>query len=177
MPNLMSKSLICVSSHHSVLPLLALALARSVRSCLSPTSSFRLREHEHSQTGSANKRVAQDHAYCHVQHFLRHSKQCHALRQRCDSQLQQDRSGGVPKYNVQAPQNLQTCEGEHGIVWNAGRSAEHDSTRDLARHVYWCCQFDSVHARGVGKKRYFRLNLSSLSVLHRSVAALSGLDI
>ena len=36
MPNLMSKSLICVSSHHSVLPLLALALARSVRSCLSP---------------------------------------------------------------------------------------------------------------------------------------------
>ena len=36
MPNLMSKSLICVSSHHSVLPLLALALARSVRSCLRP---------------------------------------------------------------------------------------------------------------------------------------------
>ena len=66
---------------------------------------------------------------------------------------------------------------EHGIVWNAGRSVEHDSTRDLARHVYWRCQFESVHARGVGKKRYFRLNLSSLSVLHRSVAALSGLDI
>eukprot|EP00964_Phaeocystis_antarctica_P026949 scaffold15171_cov51-Phaeocystis_antarctica.AAC.2 len=59
---------------------------------------------------------------------------------------------------------------EHGIVWNARGSAEHDSTRDLARHVYWRCQFESVHARGVGKKRYFRLNLSSLSVLRASLA-------
>eukprot|EP00964_Phaeocystis_antarctica_P062272 scaffold37295_cov71-Phaeocystis_antarctica.AAC.1 len=70
------------------------------------------------------------------------------------------------------------------FVWNAGRSVEHDSTmricnleRDLARHVHWRCQFDSVHARGLEKKRYFRLNLSSLSVLHRSTAALSELDV
>ena len=34
--SLMSKALICLSSHHRVLCLLALALARSVRSCLSP---------------------------------------------------------------------------------------------------------------------------------------------
>ena len=35
-PSLMSKALICLSSHHRVLCLLAMALARSVRSCLSP---------------------------------------------------------------------------------------------------------------------------------------------
>eukprot|EP00964_Phaeocystis_antarctica_P164424 scaffold142484_cov145-Phaeocystis_antarctica.AAC.1 len=53
-------------------------------------------------TEAISKGRKQDRTLRAIQHFVRHSKQCHALRQRCNSQLHQDRGGPTSSFNENA---------------------------------------------------------------------------